>query len=102
LVTSLKSAPLPQLDPLAHKHLLNRLVFGHAGEYFKATCTLAPFSLTPMSFNTTSALVTLHLESNGYFPLFLEDYELNQELELSFNSFKLAFQRMSHKSASGL
>jgi hypothetical protein len=55
-----------------------------------------------MSFNTTSILVTLHLESNGYFPLFLADYEPNKDLELSFDSFKLTFQCMSHKLASGL
>jgi hypothetical protein len=32
---------------------------------------------------------------------FLEDYKPNQNLELSFDSFKLMFQCMSHLSASG-
>ncbi len=39
---------------------------------------------TPTSSNTTSILTTLHLESNGYFLLFLENFELNQNLELFF------------------
>jgi hypothetical protein len=34
---------------------------------------LAPFFPTPMFFNTTSILTTLHLESNGYFPLFFKN-----------------------------
>jgi hypothetical protein len=54
-----------------------------------------------MSFTTTSALTALHPESNGYFSFFLEDYELNQDLELSFDYFKLAFQRMPHLLANG-
>ncbi len=49
-------------------------------EYFQATYALAPFFLAPTSSNTTSILTTLHLESNGYFLLFLEDYELDQDL----------------------
>jgi hypothetical protein len=53
---------------------------------------LAPFSLTPTFSDTTSALTALHLESNGYFSFFLEDYEPNQDLKLSSNSLKLAFQ----------
>jgi hypothetical protein len=45
---------------------------------------LATFSLTPMSFNTTLALTTFHLELNGSFPLFLKDYKLDQNLEFFF------------------
>jgi hypothetical protein len=88
--------PLLQHDPLAHKRLLYNLIFGHVGEYSRTTRTLAPFSPTPMSSDTTSTLTTLHSELNGYFLFFLEDYKPNQDLELSFNSFKLAFQRMPH------
>jgi hypothetical protein len=35
------------------------------------------------------------------FPIFLEDYEPNQDLELSFDSFNLTFQCMSNLSTSG-
>jgi len=65
------------------------LAFGHAGEYFWVTHALAPFSLAPMSFDTTPALTALHLESYNYFPLFFEDYKPDQNFELSFDSFKL-------------
>jgi hypothetical protein len=54
-----------------------------------------------MSFDTTSTLTVLHLKSNSYFSLFFKDYELDHDLELSSNSFKLAFQCMLHLSASG-
>jgi hypothetical protein len=47
------------------------------------------------------SLITLHHESNGYLLLCLEDYELDKYFELSFDSFKMAFQRMLHFSASG-
>jgi len=62
---------------------------------------LAPLSLAPTSSNTTFTLTALHPESNGYFPLFLEDYELNQNPKLSSDSFKLAFQHMLHLLANG-
>jgi hypothetical protein len=65
------------------------------------THVLAPLSLTPTSFDTTSTLIALHPESNGYFPLFLEDCELNQDLKLSSNSFKLTFHYMPHLLANG-
>jgi hypothetical protein len=51
--------------------------------------------------NTTSTLTTLHPKSNGYISFFLENYKPDQDLKLSFNSFKLAFQRMPHLSTSG-
>jgi len=63
---------------------------------------LAPFSPTPISSNTTSIFTALHPKSNGYFLLFLEDYELNQDLQLSSDSFKLMFQQMLHLSTSGI
>jgi hypothetical protein len=62
---------------------------------------LAPFSPTSTSFDTTSAFTTLHFKSNGYFSLFLEDYEQNQNLKFSSESFKLIFQRMPHLSTNG-
>jgi hypothetical protein len=65
--------PLPQHDPLAHKHFFHSLVFRCVGKHFRAICTLAPFSLTPTSFDTTSILTMLHPDSYGYF--FLKDYE---------------------------
>jgi hypothetical protein len=55
-----------------------------------------------MSFDTTTlVLTTLHFELNGYFPFFLEDYELDQDFEPFFDSFKLTFQHMPHLLASG-
>jgi hypothetical protein len=54
-----------------------------------------------MSFDTTVIFAALHFVLNGYFPLFLEDYELNKDLELSFHSFKLTFQHMPQLLASG-
>jgi hypothetical protein len=93
--------PFPQHDPLAHKHLFHNLLFECVGEYFRATYTLALFPLTPMSSDTTLVLTTLHPKLDGYFSLFLEVYELDQDLDLSSNSFKLTFQRMLHLSISG-
>jgi hypothetical protein len=61
---------------------------------------LAPFSLALTSFDTTLILTTLHPKLDGYFPLILKNYELNHDFKLSFDSFKLAFQRMLHLSTS--
>jgi hypothetical protein len=77
------------------------LALGRAGEYFQAACVLAPFFLAPTFSNITLALITLHHESNGYLLLCLENYELDKDFELSSDSFKMAFQRMLHLSASG-
>jgi hypothetical protein len=93
--------PLLQHDPPAHKHFFCSLVIGCAKEYSKTTRTLAPFSPTPTSSNTTSAFTALHIKSNGYFLLFLEDREPNQDFKFSSNCFKFAFQRMPHLSANG-
>jgi hypothetical protein len=93
--------PFPQHDPPTHKYLLHNLTIGHAGEYFRAACTLAPFSPTPTSFDITSIFTTLDPELDGYFLFFLEDYELDQDLELSSDYFKLTFQHMPHLFASG-
>jgi hypothetical protein len=60
---------------------------------------LAPFTFAPASFDTTLVLTGLHHESNGHFPLFPKDYKLTQNFKFSFNSFKLAFQRILHLSA---
>ncbi len=68
---------------------------------FQATHALAPLSLAPTSFDTTSTLTILHFELHCHFSLFLEDYELDQDLELFSDSFKLTFQPMSHLSTSG-
>jgi hypothetical protein len=54
-----------------------------------------------MSSDTTSILTTLHLQSYGYFLIFFEDYELDQDLELSSHSFKFTFQRMPHLLVNG-
>jgi hypothetical protein len=77
LAANSNSIHFPGHDLPTHKCLLHNLTFGHAKEYFRVACTLAPFSLAPMFFNTTLTFITLHLESDGYFPLSLEDYELN-------------------------
>ncbi len=50
-----------------------------------------PFPPAPTSFDTTSARTTLHPKLDGYFPFFLENYELDQDLKFFFNSLKLAF-----------
>jgi hypothetical protein len=92
---------LPQHDSLTHKHLLCSLALGHAREYFRVVCSLAPFSPTPTFFDTTSTLTALHPKLNGYFPLLFEDYELDQDPKLSFGYFKLVFQHMPHLSTSG-
>jgi hypothetical protein len=62
---------------------------------------LAPFFLVPTSSNTTSTFTALHPELNGYFSLFLEDYEPNQDLELSSIFFKLTFECMLHLLTNG-
>jgi hypothetical protein len=54
-----------------------------------------------MSFDTTLAFTTLHPKLDGCFLIFFKNYELDQDLEPSFDSFKLAFQRMPHLSKSG-
>jgi hypothetical protein len=100
LSASSNSIPFPQHDLPIHKRLFYSLAFGRAKEYSRAARTLAPFSLIYTSSDTTSTLSTLHLESNGYFPLFLENYDQNQDLKLFSDSFKLVFQRMSHLLAS--
>ncbi len=102
LLTNSNSIIFPQHDPPTHKRLFHSLTLGRAREYSQTIYVLAPFSLAPMSFNTTSTLTTLHFESNGYFPLFLEDYEPNQDLKFSSNFFKLVFQHMPQLSTSHL
>jgi hypothetical protein len=91
----------PQHDLPTHKCLYHSLVSGHAREYSQAVWTLAPFFPAPTSSNTTLALTTLNPDSNGFFWLFLKDYELYQDFKLSSNSFKLAFQCMPHLFANG-
>jgi hypothetical protein len=102
LLTSLNSIPFPQHDLPTHKCFLFSLAFDYAGEYFWAVRVLAPFFFACMSFDTTSIFITLHPESNGYYSFFFKDYEPNHDIELFFNSFKLAFQHMPHLSTSGL
>jgi len=102
LVASSSSVPLPQHDPLAHKCLnFHSSVSWMCRGIFSNIHILAPFSPTPTSSNTTLALTTLHLKSNGCFPLFLEDYKPYQRLKLSFDSIKLIFQHMPQLSTSG-
>jgi hypothetical protein len=91
----------PQHDPTTHKHLLHSLVLGHAREYFRTTQVLAPFSLAPTSFETILAFTILNLDLDGFFLFFLEDHKLDQNLKLSYDFFKLAFQCMSHLSING-
>jgi hypothetical protein len=98
---SSSSIPFPQHDPPTHKCFFCSLALGHVGEYFRVTRILAPFSPTPMFFDNTLALTTLHLELNGYFLAFFEDYELDQDFKFSSDSFKLAFQCMLHLLTSG-
>jgi hypothetical protein len=83
-----------QHDPQTHKHISHSLVLGRVGEYFQVACVLAPFSLTPMFSKTTSVFTTLYLELDNFFSFFLRTYELDYDLELLFDSFKLTFQCM--------
>jgi hypothetical protein len=85
------SMPLAQHDPPTHKHLFHNLVLRCVEKYFQTTHILAPFSPAPMSFDTTLTLTTLHPKLDNFFMFFLENYELDQDLEFSFDSFKLAF-----------
>jgi hypothetical protein len=84
-----------------YKCLIYNLVLGCAWKYSWTTCVLAPFSLALTSFDTTSIFITLHPKLEGFFPLFLKDYELDQDFELLFNSFKVTFQCMPNLSISG-
>jgi hypothetical protein len=77
LAASLNSIFFSQHDLPTHKCLLRSLALGYVWEYFRTTCTLALFSLASTFFDTTSTLITLHPETNGYFSFFLEDYEPN-------------------------
>jgi hypothetical protein len=70
-------------------------------EHSRATHALAPFSLAPMSFDTTLALTALHLDLDGYILFILKDYEPDQDFELSSNSFKSTIQQMTHLLVSG-
>jgi hypothetical protein len=101
LVVSLSLVPFPQHDPLVHKHFLHNLIFGRVWEHFRAIDALAPFSFTPMSFDTTSALTALHPDLDGYFLFIVKDYEPDQDFELSYNSFNSTFQQMTHLLVSG-
>jgi hypothetical protein len=67
-----KLSAFPQHDPPIHEHICYNLVFECVGEYSWTTYALAPFSLTPTSSYTTSFLIALHLESDGYFFIFLK------------------------------
>jgi hypothetical protein len=80
--------------------LFHSLALGRVGEYFWAICALAPFSLASMSSNTTPTFIALHPKLDGYFPFFLEDYKLDQDLKFLLNLFKLVFQCMLHLLAS--
>jgi len=101
LVASSNLVSFPQHNPLIHIHLFRNLLFRCTWEYVKVTHALEPFSPTPMSFDTTLALIALHLNLDGYFPLFLKYYKLNQKFKLFLIFFKLAFQHMPHLLASG-
>jgi len=80
---------LPQHDPPIHKLFFHSLILGCAREHFRTICILAPYSSSPML-----PLTTLHPKLDGHFLVFLEDYELDPDLKLSFDSFKLTFQHM--------
>ncbi len=101
MLTSSTSIPFPQHDPPTHKCLFHNLTLSHVGEYFQATHILTPFFPAPTSSDTTLVPTTLHPKSYGYFLLFLKEHKLDQDLELFFDSFKLAFQCKSHLSANG-
>jgi len=101
LAASSNSMPFPQHDLPVHKCFLRNLVLGHAREYLKTTHALAPVFFAPTSFDTALAFTTLHPQSNCCFPLFLEDYEPDQDFKFFSNSFKLTFQHMLHLLVNG-
>ncbi len=75
LLASSSSIFFPQLDLPIHKCLLHSLAFGCTMEYSHVTHALTPFSPTP-----TLVFTTLHPKSNGFFSLFLEDYNYTKTL----------------------
>jgi hypothetical protein len=102
LVISLSSMPLALHDLPTHKHFFHNLILGHVGEYSLVACTLAPYFPTLMSSNTTLVLITLHFELDRFPPFFGRlEVNQNQDLELSFDSFKLTFQCMLNLFANG-
>ncbi len=72
LAISLSSIPFPQHDLPTHKNMFHNFSLWPCRGIFLSSCVLAPFSLAPMSFDTTLALTALHLESNGYNLFFFE------------------------------
>ncbi len=79
-LTNSNSIPFPQHDLPTHKHLFRSLALGCIKEYFWVAHVLAPFFPTPTSFDTTSTFTALHPNLDGYFPLFFNDYKLDQDL----------------------
>jgi len=88
-MSSLNLVLLPRHDFLTHKCIIHSLVLGRATEYSQVVNALAPLFHAPTSFNTILVFFVLYPQSYGFFPLFLEDYKLDQDLELSFYFFKL-------------
>jgi hypothetical protein len=76
-LTNSSSIHFPRHDPPTCKCFIYTLSLGHVGEYSQTTCALAPFFPTPTSSNATLAFTALHLKLDGYFSLFLKDYEPN-------------------------
>jgi len=90
-MTSPSLVSLPQHDPPTHKRLLYSLVFGRVKGILLSNLCFGTIFPAPMSFNTTLIFTALHLELDGYFPLFIKNYEPNQDLEFFYDSFKLTF-----------
>ncbi len=101
LITNLSSMFHARHDPLIHKCFFRNLIFRRAREYFRTASVLTSFAPAPMSFDATLAFIILHLKSNIFFLFILEDYEPNQDIELSSYYFKLTFQHMPNLFASG-
>jgi hypothetical protein len=69
-----------------------KLVFKHSKEWY--ICSRTPFAPSPISFKTILISKIFHIVSCGFKNIFVEDFEVNQNLELSSKVFELTFNQM--------
>jgi len=98
LLANLSFILSPQHDRPTHKCLFYSSYIHRKGIFLGSLCFGTIFSCTH--------ILQHHLNSHHITPqikwLFLfKEYKLNQDLELSFDSFKLVFQHMLHLSTNG-
>jgi hypothetical protein len=65
----------------------------HANIY--TLCMLSPiYSKLLLLPDTILVFIVLHPNSNGFLPLFVDDYKLDRDFKLSYDFLKLAFHHM--------